>query len=56
MESDASGSMVRGVAYWNEERRPQILPSLAFFVFGSVGGGFMYSGSSVVVVSSLVNP
>ncbi len=42
-----------GVAYWNEERRPQILPSLVFFVFGSVGGGVIYSGSARVLASIL---
>ena len=31
VDCDAGGSMVGGVAYWDEDRRPQILPSLAFF-------------------------
>ena len=32
------GVVVLGVAYWKEESRPPILPSLAFFVFSWSGG------------------
>ena len=48
-----SGRMVeepRSAAYWKEERRPQILPSLPFCVSSSSGGASKWKGSVFVLV------
>ena len=51
VDGDSGG--VRGcwcVAYWKEERGPQLLPSLPFFVSSSVGGSSNWNGHALVVV------
>ena len=51
VDGDSGG--VRGcrcVAYWKEERDPQLLPSLPFFVSSSVGGSSNWNGHAWVVV------